>query len=91
MEETFFTTGIDGDLGSSFLNSGVPSNPLLELTKTLEIAVESTGSLQLHAPSLNKVYNAEETKHIFSELLTVQVYSNTSVDFKLIKSLNFTN
>lgn len=63
--------GVDGDLGSSFLNSGVPNNPLLELTKTLEIAVESTGSLQLHAPGLNKVYTAEETKHIFSELLTV--------------------
>lgn len=63
--------GVDGDLGTSFLNSGVPNNPLLELTKSLEIAVESTGSLQLHAPSLNKVYTAEETKHIFSELLTV--------------------
>lgn len=76
MEETFFfTTGVDGDLGTSFLNSGVPNNPLLELTKTLEIAVESTGSLQLHAPSLNKVYTAEETKHIFSELLMVQIYS----------------
>lgn len=63
--------GVEGDLGASFLNSGVPNNPLLELAKSLEIAVESTGSVQLHAPSLKKVYTAEETKHIFSELLTV--------------------
>ncbi|XP_061182740.1 uncharacterized protein LOC133191074 [Saccostrea echinata] len=63
--------GVEGDLGASFLNSGVPNNPLLELTKSLEIAVESTGFVQLYAPSQNKVFTPEETTHVFSELLSV--------------------
>ncbi|XP_062614287.1 uncharacterized protein LOC134276016 [Saccostrea cucullata] len=63
--------GVEGDLGASFLNSGVPNNPLLELTKSLEIAVELTGFVQLYAPSQNKVFTPEETTHVFSELLSV--------------------
>ncbi|XP_078332871.1 uncharacterized protein LOC111122529 [Crassostrea virginica] len=61
--------GVEGDMGPSFLNSGVPNNPLLELTQSLEVTVESTGSVQLYVPHLNKVFNAEETKHIYSEFL----------------------
>ncbi|XP_048728476.2 uncharacterized protein LOC125646288 [Ostrea edulis] len=63
--------GVEGDLGASFLNSGVPNNPLLELTKSLELTVESAGPVQLYAPNQGKVFTAKETTHIFSEFLTV--------------------
>lgn len=71
LNDFLYLKGVEGDMGPSFLNSGVPNNPLLELTQSLEVTVESTGSVQLYVPDLNKVFNAEETKHIYSEFLKV--------------------
>lgn len=71
-----FCVGVEGDLGASFLNSGVPNNPLLELTKSLELTVESAGPVQLYAPNQGKVFTAKETTHIFSEFLTVRTPCN---------------
>ncbi|XP_067665570.1 uncharacterized protein [Haliotis asinina] len=60
-------TGVEADLGGAVLNSAASNNPLLNLTKKLELQTTKLGPMQLFVTKLNKRFSGNELVEAFIE------------------------
>ncbi len=58
---------MEADLGGAVLNSAASNNPLLNLTKKLELQTTKLGPLQLFVTKLNKRFSGTELVEAFIE------------------------